>query len=200
MGEDGDGRRGRADGDRRRREDQRATGDAARGWAYGRLFPYGRGAALVSYRSSPKKRITESTEQKREHRDRFSLWTSLCSLSSSVFSVIRFYRAPRNSDRKLRRTPLERQGAGLDVLSDEGDGGFQRSAGAEEIGRAARFQRRLIAVRNGASEEQQDVFSMLLAQQRGNAGDDGVVGAGQDGEADAVDVLLNGDRKSTRLN
>ena len=38
----------------------------------------------------------------------------------------------------------------------------------------------------------EDVFGMLLAEQRGDARDDDVVRAGEDGEADAVDVFLNG--------
>ena len=47
LGENGDGRADGADGIERRRKDQRATGDVAGGWADRRIFPFGRGGALV---------------------------------------------------------------------------------------------------------------------------------------------------------
>src|ERR1700722_5700209 len=52
MGEDGDGRRGRADGAWRRGEDERAAGDVAGEWADGRVLPHERRIALVVQRVS----------------------------------------------------------------------------------------------------------------------------------------------------
>ena len=45
---------------------------------------------------------------------------------------------------------------------------------------------------DGAAKDEEDVFRVLGAKELGDAGDDGVVGAGEDGEADAVDVFLDG--------
>ncbi len=52
----------------------------------------------------------------------------------------------------------------------------------------------MIFIGDGAAEDEEDVFCVLLAEERGDARDDDVVGAGEDGEADAVDVLLDGGR------
>ncbi len=45
---------------------------------------------------------------------------------------------------------------------------------------------------DGAAEDEEDVFGALGFQEFVDAGDDCVVGSGEDGEADAVDVLLDG--------
>ncbi len=45
---------------------------------------------------------------------------------------------------------------------------------------------------DGAAEDEEDVFGVLGFEELVDAGDDGVVGAGEDGEADAVDVFLDG--------
>jgi len=45
---------------------------------------------------------------------------------------------------------------------------------------------------DGAAEDEEDVFGLRGFEQLGYAGDDDVVRAGEDGEADAVDVLLDG--------
>jgi hypothetical protein len=50
----------------------------------------------------------------------------------------------------------------------------------------------LIFVGDGAAEDEEDVFGILFAEESGDAWDDDVVGSGEDGEADAVDVLLDG--------
>ena len=47
-------------------------------------------------------------------------------------------------------------------------------------------------VGDGAAEDDEDVLGFVLAEQRDDAGDDDVVRAGEDAEADAVHVLLNG--------
>lgn len=52
----------------------------------------------------------------------------------------------------------------------------------------------MIFIGDGAAEDEEDVFGFLFAKKRGDARDDDVVGAGEDGEADAVDVLLDGGR------
>ena len=50
----------------------------------------------------------------------------------------------------------------------------------------------MIFVGDGAAEDEEDVFGLLFAEELRDARDDDVVGAGEDGEADAVDVLLDG--------
>ena len=54
------------------------------------------------------------------------------------------------------------------------------------------FKLGLVFVGDGAAEDEEDVVGVLLVEQIDDAGDDDVVRAGEDGEADAVDVLLNG--------
>jgi len=50
----------------------------------------------------------------------------------------------------------------------------------------------MVFVGDGAAENEQNVFGFLFAEELDDAGDDHVVGAGEDGEADAVDVFLDG--------
>jgi len=50
----------------------------------------------------------------------------------------------------------------------------------------------VIFVGDGAPQDEEDVFGLLFAEEGGDAGDDDVVSSGEDGEADAVDVLLDG--------
>ena len=50
----------------------------------------------------------------------------------------------------------------------------------------------MIFIGNGAAKDEEDVLGALLAEERGDAGNDDVMGSGEDREADAVDVLLDG--------
>ena len=47
-------------------------------------------------------------------------------------------------------------------------------------------------VRYGAAENEKNIFGLLVTEELGDAGDDDVVGAREDGEADAVYVFLDG--------
>ena len=78
------------------------------------------------------------------------------------------------------------------MLADEGDGGLERGAGAEDGGYAMVHEGLDVLGGDGAAEDEEDVFRVLGAKELGDAGDDGIVGAGEDGEADAVDVFLDG--------
>ncbi len=87
---------------------------------------------------------------------------------------------------------LGEEGAGLYVFADEGNGGLEGCAGAEDGGDAVLFEVRDVFFGDGSAQDQEDVFGVLGYEQVVDAGEDGVVGSGEDGEADAVDVLLDG--------
>ena len=50
----------------------------------------------------------------------------------------------------------------------------------------------MVLVRDGAPQDEEDIVGLLIAEEGGDSGDDDLVGSGEDGEADAVDVLLDG--------
>jgi len=52
----------------------------------------------------------------------------------------------------------------------------------------------LIFIGDGAAEDEKDVSRFLFAEELNDARHDDVVGAGEDGEANAVDVFLDGGR------
>ncbi len=69
---------------------------------------------------------------------------------------------------------------------------FERRRFASRIPTSQNREFWLVLVGDGAAEDKEDVFGLLFAQECGDARDDDVVGAGEDGEADAVDVFLDG--------
>ena len=84
------------------------------------------------------------------------------------------------------------QSAGFDVVADEVDGGLERCSGAEDGCDTAFFHAGGVSVGDGSTEDEEDVVGVLGAEERGDAGNDDIVGSGEDGEADAVDVFLDG--------
>jgi hypothetical protein len=50
----------------------------------------------------------------------------------------------------------------------------------------------LVFLGDSSTENEENIFGLLFAEKLGDAWDDDVVGTGEDGEADTVDVLLNG--------
>jgi hypothetical protein len=78
------------------------------------------------------------------------------------------------------------------VLADELNGGIERRSRSEDGRDAARSHGGTVLVGDGPAEDEEDVFGVLLAEQGGDAGNEDGVGAREDGEANAVDVLLNG--------
>src|ERR1700679_2705306 len=90
---------------------------------------------------------------------------------------------------KLR---LRLQSCPQDVPADELDRRLELSSGAKDSGDSCFFECRNVMRGDGAAENDKDVQGVVLFEQRHDAGDDDVVGSGEDAEADAVDVLLNG--------
>ena len=78
------------------------------------------------------------------------------------------------------------------VGADEVDSGLEGRSGAEDSGDACVPHARLILGRDRATEHEQNVFGVLGEKQGVDTGNDDVVGSGEDGQADAVDVLLDG--------
>ena len=77
-------------------------------------------------------------------------------------------------------------------MADEVDGGFERCAGAEDGGYAVLFEVGDVLLGDGAAEDEEYVLGVGVDEKRVDAGDEGVVCSGEDGETDAVDVLLDG--------
>lgn len=59
---------------------------------------------------------------------------------------------------------LEGDGAGFDVGADEVDGGFEGRAGAEDGGDSTGLHGCGILIGDGATEDDEDVFGVLLAE------------------------------------
>src|SRR6516162_563867 len=68
----------------------------------------------------------------------------------------------------------EREGAGLYVGSDEVDDGFERCTGAEDLGYALLFEVGDVLLGDGAAEDEEYILFLGFAEERGDAGDDGV--------------------------
>jgi hypothetical protein len=69
---------------------------------------------------------------------------------------------------------------------------FEGSSGAEDSGDALLFQAFDVLLRDGAAYDDENVVRTLGLEQRHHAGHDGIVGAAQDGEANDLDVFLDG--------
>lgn len=84
------------------------------------------------------------------------------------------------------------EGARLDVVADELDGSVKERAGAEDGGDAFGLEEGDVLLGDGAADDDEDVLRAALVEKLGDAGDDGVVCAGENAETDAVDIFLNG--------
>lgn len=84
------------------------------------------------------------------------------------------------------------EAARLDVFADELNSGVERSAWSEDGGDAFGLEEGNVLLGDGATDDDKDVLSATFAEQLGNTWNDGVVGAGEDAQADAVNVFLNG--------
>ena len=67
------------------------------------------------------------------------------------------------------------------MLADEGDGGFEGGAGAEDGGDSGLLEMGDVFLGDGTAEDEEDVFGVLGYEQIVDAGDDDVVGSGEDG-------------------
>ncbi len=65
-------------------------------------------------------------------------------------------------------------------------------AGEEDFGDAGFFEGEDVGFGNDAAEKDGDVVHALVVKKLHELGADGVVGAGEDGEADDVDIFLDG--------
>ncbi len=79
-----------------------------------------------------------------------------------------------------------------DALVDEVDDVLRGSAGEKYFGDAGFLEVGDVGFGNNAAEKYGDVGHAFVVQQLHELGTDGVVGTGEDGEADDVDVLLHG--------
>jgi hypothetical protein len=79
-----------------------------------------------------------------------------------------------------------------DALVDEVDDVLRGSAGEENFGDAGFFQRGDIGFGNDAADEDGDVLHAFVVEQSHELGAERVVRAGKNGEANYVDVFLNG--------
>ncbi len=84
------------------------------------------------------------------------------------------------------------EGARLDIVADELDGGVKQGTGAEDGGDAFGFEEGNVLLGDGAANDDEDILRAALLKELCDAGNDGVVCAGEYAEADAVDVFLNG--------
>ena len=87
---------------------------------------------------------------------------------------------------------LKRLGADGEAFVDEVDDVLGGGAGEEDFGDAGFFHGGDVGFGDDAADEDGDVVHAFGFEQGHELGADGVVRAGQDGEADDVDVFLNG--------
>ncbi len=79
-----------------------------------------------------------------------------------------------------------------DALVDEVDDILSGSAGEEDFGDAGLLQCRNVGFGDDAADEDGDVVHAFVTEEFHELGADGVVRAGEDGEADHVNVFLDG--------
>jgi hypothetical protein len=88
--------------------------------------------------------------------------------------------------------PYKEMTLASDAFVDELDDVLRGGSGQENFRDAGFFQGCDIGFRNDAADEDGNVVHTFFAQQGHELRADGVVGAGEDGEADDVDVFLDG--------
>ena len=87
---------------------------------------------------------------------------------------------------------VKRDAAGLYVFADEFDDVVHGGAGLEDGGDAELLEGGDVLIGDDAADQHEHVVHLALVQQVHDAGDDRVVRAGKDGQADHVDVFLQG--------
>lgn len=80
----------------------------------------------------------------------------------------------------------------LHVLADEADRGFERRAWPEDGCDALRFEEFGVLFGDGSSENYEYIAGAALSKQGSDARHDRVMRSGEDAQADAVHVFLNG--------
>ena len=79
-----------------------------------------------------------------------------------------------------------------DAFVDEVDDVLRGSAGEKNFSDAGLFQGGYVGFRDDAADEYGDFGHAFVAEEFHELGADGIVSAGEDGEADDVNVFLNG--------
>ena len=77
------------------------------------------------------------------------------------------------------------------MLSQKCDDCIQGRTRTKNCGDTVRSQLRNVVLRNRTAQNHQDIFRILLSQQRHDPRDQGIVSTGEDAEADTIHVLFD---------